>query len=145
MVVDTSVVIKRLIPKDFTQQARALFGESLRRGQPLFAPPLLPSEVTNTLFQRTRRQQNTTSVGDAERALSLFLHLPIQLVAPTDLYERAFAFTRANQLRATYDSLYVVLAQMLGVEIWTADQTLVRNVSPAAPWVRSIGDYARTS
>ena len=141
VVIDASVVIKRLIGEEFSAQARALFDRSVRSGQPLAAPLVLPSEVTNALFQRARPQENSISVGDPERALFLFLRLPIQLVAPEELYLRALAFAWTNQLRATYDSLYIVLAQMLGVEFWTADQAVLRNVGSTAPWARWIGDY----
>lgn len=144
-VVDASVVIKRLIPEDYSEQARALFTDSLQTRQPLFAPPLLPSEVTNVLYQRTRRQANTISVSDADQALTLFLRLPIRLEAPQDLYPRAMAFARAHGLRATYDSVYVALAQILGVDVWTADERLVRDLGVNAPWVRWIGDYPRPS
>jgi predicted nucleic acid-binding protein len=140
-VVDASVVIKRLIPEDYSEQARALFTDCLQNGQPLFAPPLLPSEVTNVLYQRTRRQANTISVSDAEQALALFLLLPIRLEASPDLYPRALAFARTHGLRATYDSVYVALAQILGVEVWTADERLVRDVGTTAPWVHWIGNY----
>jgi predicted nucleic acid-binding protein len=140
-VVDASVVIKRLIPEDHSEQARALFIDSLQTGQPLFAPPLLPSEVTNVLYQRTRRQANTISVNDADQALTLFLRLPIRLEAPADLYPRALTFARTHSLRATYDSIYVALAQILGVDVWTADERLVRDLGTSAPWVRWIGNY----
>ena len=43
-----------------------------------------------------------------------------------------------------YDSLYVVLAQLLNVELWTADQRLLQMIGAAAPWVRFIGDYPLT-
>ena len=127
VVIDASVAIKRLIREEFSAQARALFDRSVRGGQPLAAPLVLPSEVTNALFQRARRQENSISVEDAEQALSLFLRLAIQLVAPEELYLRAFAFARTNQL--------------LGVEFWTADQTLLRNLGSTAPWAHWIGDY----
>jgi predicted nucleic acid-binding protein len=141
LVIDTSVVIKRLIPEDFSEHARALFAASLRSGRPLFAPPLQPSEVTNALFQRTRRPDHSITIGDAEQALSLFLRLPVRLVAPEGLYPRALAFSRLHGLRATYDSLYLVLAQMLGMEFWTADQRLLNSLGTAAPWARWLGDY----
>lgn len=40
-----------------------------------------------------------------------------------------------------FNSLYVVLAQLLDVELWTADEGLRRALGTAAPWVRFIGDY----
>ena len=53
-VVDGSVVIKRLIREDLSNETNALFADSVQNAQPLFAPPLLPSEVTNALYQCTR-------------------------------------------------------------------------------------------
>jgi predicted nucleic acid-binding protein len=141
LVIDASVVIKRLIREDHSDRAHALFTDTLLAGRTLFAPPLLPSEVTNVLFQRTRRQQNTISSGQADGALSLFLTLPIHLEAPPDLYPRALHFARASGQRATYGCVYVALAEILGVELWSADERLVRSTSPVAPWVRWIGDY----
>ena len=141
LVIDASVVIKRLIREDHSDRAHALFADTLLAGLTLFAPPLLPSEVTNVLFQRTRRQQNTISPGEADGALAMFLTLPIHLEVPPDLYPRALHFARASGQRATYDCVYVALAEILGVELWTADERLVRSASTVAPWVRWIGDY----
>jgi predicted nucleic acid-binding protein len=39
------------------------------------------------------------------------------------------------------DRAEAVLAQLLGVELWTADQHLVNALGSAAPWVRWIGDF----
>ncbi len=36
------------------------------------------------------------------------------------------------------DSLYVVLAQILGADLWIADRRLLAAVGPIAPWVRFI-------
>ena len=48
---------------------------------------------------------------------------------------------QAASLPSLYDSLYVVLAEVVNTELWTADQTLVRALGDSARWVRSIGDY----
>jgi predicted nucleic acid-binding protein len=140
-VVDASVVVKRLIREEHSERARALFADAIQRGEPLVAPPLLLSEVTNVLYQRTRRQANRISEDDADLALAQVFGLPIDFAAPADLYPRARAFARTHRLRATYDSNYVALAEIIGVELWTADERLIRELGAAAPWVRWIGDY----
>jgi predicted nucleic acid-binding protein len=56
-------------------------------------------------------------------------------------HERAFLFARDNRLPSLYDSLYVVLAQMMEVTLWTADQRLFTTAALVAPWVHWIGDY----
>lgn len=78
------------------------------------------------------------------QAMAEFLGLPLRLLESADLYRRALAFAREQRLGDTDDSLYVVLAQMLGGELWTDDRALLKAVSPVAPWVRWIGDYAPT-
>jgi hypothetical protein len=60
---------------------------------------------------------------------------------PPGLYARAVTFARVNQLPTVYDSLYVVLAQDLGADLWTADRRLLRQIAAVAPWVRWLGDY----
>jgi predicted nucleic acid-binding protein len=143
VVVDASVALKRVLAEEFTEQSRALFAQSLQDRRPLVAPPLLPSEVGNALYQRlhTRVPSRRLTEGEADGALAAFLHLPITLLAPEELYSRAFAFAKTHRLPSVYDSVYVVLAQMLNTELWTADQRLLHAVTTNAPWVRWIGDY----
>jgi predicted nucleic acid-binding protein len=143
VVVDASVALKRVLAEEFTEQSRALFAQSLQDRRPLVAPPLLPSEVANALYQRlhTTVPSRRLTEAEADGALAAFLHLPITLLAPDDLYFRAFEFAKTHRLPSVYDSVYVVLAQMLNTELWTADQRLLNSVPTSAPWVRSIRDY----
>ncbi len=143
VVVDASVAIKRVLAEEFTEQVQALFANCLNAHRPIFAPPLLPGEVTNALYQRVRTTVATRRVteDEANRALAAFLRLPITLSSPADLYPRAFALARAYGLPSAYDSIYVALAQITNTELWTGDQRLLRAISTAAPWVRWIGDF----
>jgi predicted nucleic acid-binding protein len=143
VVVDASVALKRVLAEEFTEQSRGLFAQSLQDRRPLVAPPLLPSEVGNALYQRLRTTLPGRRLTEAEAdgALAAFLHLPITLLAPEELYQSAFAFAKTHRLPSVYDSVYVVLAKMLNAELWTADQRLLHVVSTSAPWVRWIGDY----
>jgi predicted nucleic acid-binding protein len=65
----------------------------------------------------------------------------LQLVQPDGVYVQTLAFTTAHQIRSAYDTLYVVTARLLSLDLWTADQNLVNALGSAAPWVRWIGDY----
>ena len=139
VVVDASVVVKVVLEEEFTDHARALIEDSRRALRLIVAPPRLHSEVSNAAYQYLRRRQITPEEG--EQALRQFLELPIQLFAFPELYLRAFTFAHDNHLTNTYDSQYVVLAQMLNAELWTADERLLNAVRSVAPWVRWIGDY----
>ena len=142
--VDASVALKWVVPaEDLARQAQALLADTLHAGQTIVGPPHLPGEVGNALYQRVPSQEPARHLTDEEarEALATFLAIPVQLLAPAQLYERALTFARTHNLPSLYDSLYVVLAQILGVEFWTADRRLLNALGPNTPWVRFIGDY----
>lgn len=139
VVVDANVAIKWVVHEEHTEQARALLADSARALRPIVAPPHLPVEVTNAIYQKLSRRDLTND--EAEEALARFFQFRIELVAPPDLYQSAFAFARAYNLQNSYDSIYVVLARWLDTELWTGDRALLHAVRAAAPWVRWIGDY----
>ena len=143
IVIDANVAVKWVIDEESTDRARALLEDSRRERRPLVGPPMLTSEVVNVIYQRLRSRDPDRHItqAEAERALTEFLSIPIQLLAPAGLYEDGFALARDRGLTNTYDSLYVVLAEMLGVEMWTDDQALLRALGSAVPEVHAIGEY----
>ena len=142
VVVDASVAVKWVLSEDHADEARAILDQSARGDQRLVAPTLLPNEVANAIYQRFRRGTLTSVEADTAMIDAMeILRLGVELLAPADLPHQAYAFAKANQLRAFYDSLYVVLAHRLGVELWTADQRLLADTATIAPWVRWLGDY----
>jgi predicted nucleic acid-binding protein len=143
VVVDASVALKWVLFEEFNDQARALYEAALHAHRALLAPPHFFSEVTSALYQRTRTREPARhlSEDEAHEALTRFSRFYVATAEPEQLYERAFVFARNNPLPSLYDSIYVVLAQMMDVTLWTADQRLFSTASPVAPWVRWIGDY----
>jgi predicted nucleic acid-binding protein len=139
--VDASVAIKWLFSTEqHSAQARALLVASFRDREPLVAPPLLLSEVTNALRQRIRR--GLLELSEARSLLTGFqeLHVRIRLLAPDVLYDRALVLASERGLSATYDAQYVALAQLLGTPLWTADERLVAAVH-SVDLIRLIADY----
>jgi len=146
LVIDASVAFKWVVDEAYTEQARTLLADAISGGVPLLGPPHLPSEVANALYRcGLRTGPNAISSQDAEAALTDFLSFPIRLADPHPLYLDAFHFAQAHQLSSLYDAAYVVLAQAVGVELWTDDQRLLQSLGANAPWVRWIGDYPLTS
>jgi predicted nucleic acid-binding protein len=145
VVVDASVGVKWVltVAEESSAQAVMLLQSSLEAHRTIVAPPHFPAEVANVLYQRVRRRDPRFRITreEARTGLTQFLAYPIQIVAPDGLYEQAFTFALSRDLPSVYDSLYVVLARMLGAELWTDDNRLRRNLGDAAPWVRWIGDY----
>ena len=144
-VVDASVALKWVVVEPHAAEALALYRDTVTAHAPLLAPPHLLSEVSNALYRRMLRGDRLAlSETEATTALTDFLALPLQILAPDSLYARAFTFAKTHRLPSLYDSLYVTLAQMLAVDLWTADQRLLAATRTAAPWVRWIGDYHTT-
>jgi predicted nucleic acid-binding protein len=137
------VAVKWVIDEDLTDHARALLQDSRTNLRPLVGPPLLTAEVVSIVYQRLRSRDPERHLpeDEARQVLVAFLSIPMQLLAPKDLYQRAFDLARNHGLTNTYDSLYVALAEMLGAEMWTDDQDLLRTLGSSTPWVRSIRDY----
>jgi predicted nucleic acid-binding protein len=143
MVVDASVALKWVLFEVFTDQARALYAAALTAHRPFLVPPHFFSEVTSALYQRTRSREPARHLTEDEayEAFTRFSRFQVQTAAPENLYERAFLFAREHRLASLYDSIYVVLAELMEVQLWTADQRLFTTASPVAPWIRWIGDY----
>ena len=143
IVIDASVAVKWVLDEDGAEQAHALLLDSLRLARLIAAPPHLHGECGNAIYQRVRISEpaRRLSPTDAREALAELLELPIELLAPFGLYERAITFAHAHNLPSLYDALYVVLAQMLSADLWTADRRLLNTLAGAAPWVRDIAGY----
>lgn len=147
IVLDASAALKLVIAEPLSKQAEALVTATIGGGFPVYGPPTLFSEALSALYKRTRYTDpaRALTLDEAERALTQLLDLGIDQVEPPALYTATLAFAASHGLTRTYDALYVVLAQLLGVELWTDDQNLINALAGAAPWVRRLGDFPLTS
>jgi predicted nucleic acid-binding protein len=143
VVVDASVALKWVIWEELAPQARQLLRTIVATDVQIIGPPHMSGEVANAIYQRQRSRdpRRHLQTVEAEEALAHYLTLDIELVTPTGLYQRAFEFARQQALPSLYDSLYVVTAQLLGLDLWTADRRLLGALGDSAPSVRFIGDY----
>jgi predicted nucleic acid-binding protein len=139
---DASLAAKWVLPEQHRDLALALLRATLAAGEPIVAPHFLRVEVTNILRQRLRRPDAPLTLAEATERLRTFLALPLMLITPDALHERAFRLADAYGLPAAYDAHYVVLAQELGCDLWTDDRRLLRELAGRLPFVRWIGDYA---
>ncbi|HLZ71436.1 MAG TPA: type II toxin-antitoxin system VapC family toxin [Dehalococcoidia bacterium] len=141
--VDASVAVKWVVLEPLSTQARALVADSIAARRPLLAPPHFSGEVTNALHQRWRSADPDKRLIDAEAdaALAGFLLFQVEQRAPTGLYAQAAALARRLRLSSVYDALYVALAELESVELWTADTRLIRELGTRAPWVKALAGY----
>jgi predicted nucleic acid-binding protein len=141
--VDASVAVKWVIPEPDRDLALKLRADAALARRPMLSAPHFPCEVANAIYQRLRSTDPSKhlDLADAEEALTLFLASPVQLVDPPNLTRDAFTFAHAHGLVGIYDALYVVLAQILNAELWTADGRLLTQLAGRAPWVRPLSSY----
>jgi predicted nucleic acid-binding protein len=62
-------------------------------------------------------------------------------MSPPGLPRRAFEIAAQFQLKWIYDAFYVALAEIIGCELWTADEALHQAVRDAHANVRLLSDY----
>ncbi|MDA8189662.1 MAG: type II toxin-antitoxin system VapC family toxin [Dehalococcoidales bacterium] len=137
--VDASLAAKWIFPEDYSLQALALLSDNVEAKERIVAPPLLSIELANVIRQRMLRKSLT--LDDAKRLLNQFWSLSIAVVAPAMLSEEALVIAHDFNLPAVYDAHYVALARMLGCDLWTNDQRLLRTLENRLPFVKWIGDY----
>ncbi len=130
--VDANLVL-RFVTRDEDEIITNLWHQWLIEERSFVAPLLLRYEVTNALH-RLRRAGTLTDAGTLD-ALHSALDLPINL-HDAELHDLALGFAARFDLPAAYDAHYLVLADRLGVEFWTADRRLAHTVGPHLPLVR---------
>jgi predicted nucleic acid-binding protein len=90
------------------------------------------AEVGSALRKRAARSE----IGDdtAREAYTDLLTMGLSTV--TVAWLRAYEIAGSIGHLHVYDSCYLAVAEELGTELWTADQSLFDHASPYFPWVR---------
>ena len=125
------------------EAALSLLDDWNQNGVELCAPPLFESETDSTL--RRRVHLKSLSAAEADEARSFIALLRVEIVQHEATRELAYAIAQQFDQIRVYDSTYAALAQVLGVNLWTADARFFRSVNGPdlkAPlsWVRFIGE-----
>jgi len=136
VVVDASLVIKAILPNPETARCQAVLAHL--QGQHLVAPALWVYEIAGALAKAVHRGQMTTLEG--EEALHQALALGVQIVLPDETQAHLALQLKSNSV---YDSFYLVTAEGLDAEFWTADQKLVNSLPAKKPaWMHFIDEIA---
>ena len=135
LVVDASVAVRWLVDMDGVAQADAL----LQRGEPLIAPDLVFSEITNAAWKMTALADLPRETAtEAVLKSSDFVQ---EIVACRELKELALAI--AIELRhPAYDCFYLALAQQRDCQMITADVRLLARCA-GSPFAKRIENYGR--
>ena len=137
--VDASAAVKWLLPEEYSDEALALYEDCYRAGTLIAAPPHFPVEVTNAIRRRVARHLVTHAEG--KEILETFAQFQARLVIPPNLYREALDLAEAFNRPTVYDTHYIALAQILGCDLWTADEALLNALGNKLTNVKSIRGY----
>jgi predicted nucleic acid-binding protein len=99
----------------------------------------MPVEVANALHRRVVRKEVT--VEAATRLLESLLASGIELREPPHLHSRALEIANLLRQVAVFDAHYLALADILGCELWTADERFYRTASGTFTQVHWLGTF----
>lgn len=137
VVVDASLAVKWVLKEPYAEQALELATNWASRGVKPAAPCLLLVEVTNVLHRRAMLGQMTPA--QAEQLLGGLLAIGIEVRESSQLHLRALELAQELQRPAVYDTHYLALAEILGCDLWTADErffNVVKERQPRVKWLR---------
>ena len=133
VVIDANLALKLVLPSPSQDRCQDAFNQLASQGCELVAPTLWACETTSALCKAVHFGHLTPDEG--RLALEQLAKLGVRQVAPDAAQSRrAFEWSLRLRRAAAYDSYYLVLAESLGCELWTADRRLANAVN--APWVR---------
>ena len=136
---DASVGLKLVVAEDDSARARSLWRTWTARGLTAVAPGLFVFECTSALRRMVVRRD--LGYEDAGRALDLLLAMPLSLQAPDGHIERAWQLARKLDRPTAYDCFYLAVAELLGIECWTADRRLYNAVRSKCRRLRHLSEH----
>jgi predicted nucleic acid-binding protein len=129
--------LKLVLHNALREECRAVIDHLIKDGYRLVAPTLWTYETTSTVCKAIHFGHLTIEEGT--RALDYLADLGVHQVPPSDVQNRqALEWSLRLKRASAYDSYYLVLAEALECDLWTADKRLVNAV--ALPWVRWVGE-----
>lgn len=134
--VDASLVLHLLLPDERDASTEALWHGWATAGIVVIGPALLYAEVTSVIRLRVATGRLTSDEGD--KAFAAFNALGITRLDRDDLHLRAWQLTKQYQTRRAYDMLYLALAQLEDLELWTGDERVVNTIGGGDARVRWI-------
>ena len=133
-VLDASVLVDCVAP-DVKLSSRAVrtLARLSAEGAELVGPRLLLAECSNALLMGIRRGRWTGAAADA--AKTQLSTLPVRLADDAQHLDRAWELSRRYDNHPLYDMVYVAIAEAAGIDLITADETLLARLAHLA-WVK---------
>jgi predicted nucleic acid-binding protein len=132
--IDASLVLRWLLPDEWDLGIDRIWADWAGRGVQIVGPALLYAEVTSVIRLRVVTGRLTADEGDA--VFSVFNSLGIRRVDRDDLHVRAWELAKRYHQRRAYDMMYLALAELEDLDLWTGDERLVNALVGREPRLR---------
>jgi predicted nucleic acid-binding protein len=138
--VDASLILKLVLPEEYSERALMLWKNWLRDGIQPVSPRLLVYEVTSVLRKHAHRGVlPQSSAEEAFAAINRIITEQIEITDPSDMHEKAWELAGRFNRPTAYDCHYLALAEHMQCPFWTADERLFNVVRDKLEWVSWIG------
>ena len=140
IVIDANIALALTIPLPYSDQVKEHFDRWQQDGIQLLAPALWGYEVASGLSKASK-----IGLLTPEQAASAVDHLWAlgveEVSASKEMHQQALLWAARLRQTAAYDAQYIVVAELLKIPFWTADEKLVNNVrSMGIEWIHWIGE-----
>lgn len=135
---DSSVIIPYLVPEENSQKAEALIQDAILSSIRVVVPCFAWAEVGSVLLKKVRRKLLTAE--ESQACFEDFQQLPLEFIEHPVLRNKAWAISAEHDLPTLYDAAFLACAEHYGAEFWTADQALVKSLSPRPTYVCLLAD-----
>ena len=141
--VDANMALKLVLDEPDSLSARPVWANWIEQDVEVVAPTVLPYEVTAVIRNNVYRRRLTPEEGAT--AFHIVHAQDIQLLCPDGLHQRAWELAIQYDRPTTHDTHYLALAEMLGCELWTADERLFNAIKGKLAWVQWLGAHRDTA
>lgn len=138
--IDANLALKLVLVEKDSSKAQYLWDTWVDADVEIVAPPLLAFEGTSVI--RNKMYRGLAPPNEAELMFKTFHLLGVRLLYPYGLHQKAWELSQQFNRPQAYDSHYLALAEILGLELWTADERLYNAVKHELSWVKWLGDYS---
>ena len=137
--IDSSLALKLVLVEEDSPKVQRLWGTWVDADVEIVAPFLLAFEGTSVI--RNKMYRGLVPPEEGALIFKAFHLLGVRLLHPDGLHQRAWELAKRFNRPQAYDSHYLALAEILGLELWTGDERLYNAVQDRLSWVKWPGDY----